>query len=153
MKKAAILFLLFELSLATVSYADESSDIFTVVYRRVQDSDSRESRKEPKNPAPDSLSAFYISASSAPTEVGYLAKGMIRFYQLFISSQDKPSCVFSPSCSHFSAGCFHQYSPIKAVLLTSDRLQRCHAGAYGHYPFDPKTSRLLDRVRFYDHIE
>lgn len=93
------------------------------------------------------------SLQPVPGELGLLARGTIGFYQRFISSQDKPSCVFAPSCSHFATGCFQHYNPLKALLLTSDRLQRCHSGALGHYTYDPITRRLKDPVSRYDHFD
>ena len=88
-------------------------------------------------------------AEHSTGELGLLAHGLIKGYQQLLSSQDKPSCVFTPSCSNFGSQCFAYYNPFKAVVLTSDRLQRCHGGAYPFYPFDSITNRLSDPVENY----
>ena len=87
------------------------------------------------------------------SEVKLLGIGLIRFYQLFISSQDMPVCNFIPSCSQFGMETIKKYGFFRGVLLTSDRLQRCHGMTKRYspqyYPFDEKTGKLFDPVENY----
>jgi putative membrane protein insertion efficiency factor len=87
------------------------------------------------------------------SEMKLLATGLIRFYQLFISSQDMPVCNFTPSCSQFGMKAIEKYGFFRGVLLTSDRLQRCHSmtlrNSHQFYSFDETTGRLFDPVENY----
>ncbi len=74
-------------------------------------------------------------------------------YQNYISTQDMPACIFTPSCSQFSREAIQICGPIKGVLLTFDRLQRCHTFSDKHkkwYSFDLEKNRFYDPVRFYE---
>ena len=90
---------------------------------------------------------------SGTSEMKLLSMGLIRFYQLFISSQDLPVCNFTPSCSQFGMKAMQKYRFFRGVLLTSDRLQRCHGMTKRYspqyYPFDEKTGKLFDPVENY----
>ncbi len=120
-------------SVAVPVPADELSQAYNLIYQRIA-----------AKATPDT-----IRLQTPPQPLNLLAKSMIRSYQIFLSSQDRPSCVFSPSCSQFGAACFSHYNPLKAFLLTGDRLQRCHTGAQAFYPYDPLTDRLFDPVENY----
>lgn len=68
-------------------------------------------------------------------------------YKTFVSSQDKPSCVFSPSCSEYAVEAFKKKGPIRGWFQTFDRLSRCHSFVkHTHYPFDQKKNRFYDPV-------
>jgi len=54
----------------------------------------------------------------------------IRIYQNSFSLVQGDVCNFSPSCSHFGYEAIKYHGLIKGLLLTSDRLQRCHSGAW-----------------------
>lgn len=75
--------------------------------------------------------------------------GMIRFYQLFISTQDMPVCNFTPSCSQFSIDSLRKFGIIKGILLTSDRLQRCNGFSAPYYQIDYRTGKYIDPVQRY----
>ncbi|PID91963.1 MAG: membrane protein insertion efficiency factor YidD [Bacteroidetes bacterium] len=70
------------------------------------------------------------------------------FYKTFISSQDTPSCVFTPSCSEYALRSIQQKGLVLGWLSAFDRLSRCH-GLVGHqhYPFDEEKMRFYDPVR------
>ncbi|RAX53866.1 membrane protein insertion efficiency factor YidD [Helicobacter sp. 16-1353] len=53
-------------------------------------------------------------------------KAIIRFYQLYISPLNPPSCRFYPSCSEYSMLCFRFQNPILASIKTISRLLRCN---------------------------
>jgi putative component of membrane protein insertase Oxa1/YidC/SpoIIIJ protein YidD len=75
----------------------------------------------------------------------------IKFYQYFISSQDLPSCVFTPSCSRFAEQSIHNFGILKGILLTSDRLQRCNSfgDKSNWYTFNFSKKRFNDPVDHY----
>ena len=90
---------------------------------------------------------------SETSEFKLLGMGLIRLYQRFISTQDMPVCNFTPSCSLFGIQAISKYGFFLGILLTSDRLQRCHGAAIQYspryYSFDGKTGRLFDPVENY----
>jgi putative component of membrane protein insertase Oxa1/YidC/SpoIIIJ protein YidD len=103
---------------------------------------------------PDSLSDSTNNKKShikIPTNPKELANLSIKFYQYFISSQDVPSCVFTPSCSRFAELSINRFGILKGALLTSDRLQRCHLfeDKYYWYTFNLYTNRFNDPVSRY----
>ncbi|MBM3242320.1 membrane protein insertion efficiency factor YidD [Candidatus Poribacteria bacterium] len=84
------------------------------------------------------------------SEIKLFSIGLIRLYQLFISSQDMPVCNFVPSCSRFGMEAIRKYGFLRGVLLTSDRLQRCHGlSSQYYYILDEQTGRLIDPVENY----
>jgi putative component of membrane protein insertase Oxa1/YidC/SpoIIIJ protein YidD len=78
-----------------------------------------------------------------------LLKVAIRFYQVFISSQDMPVCNFVPSCSQFGSEAISRLGIIRGVLLTSDRLQRCNGVSTSRYQIDYNSGRLIDPIHTY----
>jgi putative component of membrane protein insertase Oxa1/YidC/SpoIIIJ protein YidD len=85
-------------------------------------------------------------AGSGPAHLWTLpALGAIRLYQLVLSSQDAPSCPFSPSCSHFGQEAIRRFG-FQGLLMTSDRLQRCNGSSLDRYVLDPRTGKRLDPV-------
>jgi len=82
--------------------------------------------------------------TSQPSAAGLLARTTVRAYQLLLSSQDKPSCQFTPSCSNYCTEAIRAHGVIRGVLMCSDRIMRCHPGAALLYERDPETGRALD---------
>ena len=87
-------------------------------------------------------------------ELSLLMLGGIRFYQIFISSQDMPVCNFIPTCSSFAFQAIRRFGPIKGALLASDRLQRCHGFAHLYagtiYEVDEASGKLRDPIERYE---
>ena len=79
-------------------------------------------------------------------EVRILLQGMIRVYQIFLSSQDGDNCGFTPTCSRFGQTALKKYGLVEGVLMTSDRLQRCNGFGRDYYPTDPATDKAIDPV-------
>jgi hypothetical protein len=67
--------------------------------------------------------------------IKYLIIGLIRGYQLLISSWLPPRCRFTPSCSQYAISAFSKYGIIRGFCLTIKRLLRCHP--WGSSGFDP----------------
>jgi uncharacterized protein len=78
---------------------------------------------------------------SEPSFAGSL---LIRAYQELLSTQDRPVCVFSLSCSRFAMEAVQSRGIIMGSFLAADRLQRCNEFAPGHYSVDPLTGKLRD---------
>ena len=81
-----------------------------------------------------------------PSELKVIATGLIRLYQLFISSQDGATCNFQPTCSHFGMACIQEHGVFRGILLTADRLLRCNGSPPQYYRKDSVTGRYLDPV-------
>jgi putative membrane protein insertion efficiency factor len=69
---------------------------------------------------------------------------IISLYQTFISSQDNPSCMFEPSCSHYGQQALQKYGIVNGVLSTADRFLRCNGLSEKAYPFNAKTNKYVD---------
>jgi putative membrane protein insertion efficiency factor len=50
----------------------------------------------------------------------------IRFYQKFLSPFRSEPCGFSPSCSRYGSAAIEEQGPLVGILMTADRLMRCH---------------------------
>jgi len=104
------------------------------------------------NPVTKPESKENISLSFDETsEVKIICMGMIRFYQIFVSSQqnNQSTCTFTPSCSRFGFAAIKKYGAFYGILITSDRLQRCHGFSRKHYPIHPETGKLSDPIELY----
>ena len=60
----------------------------------------------------------------------WLAMGMIRFYQRYLSILKPPTCRFTPTCSQYALQAIGKYGLAKGIYLGVRRLLRCH-------PFHP----------------
>jgi len=78
------------------------------------------------------------------SEVKLGFSGLIRFYQVYISSQDIPSCNFTLTCSRFMTKAIQQHGAFHGILMGSDRLQRCFGPGRKYYPKDTKTGHVID---------
>jgi hypothetical protein len=63
----------------------------------------------------------------------YIALGLIRFYQKFISPALPSACRFYPSCSNYGYQAIEKYGLIKGGWLTVKRISRCHPLHPGGY--------------------
>jgi putative membrane protein insertion efficiency factor len=79
-------------------------------------------------------------------EVKLSLMGLIRAYQLFISTQDMAVCNFTPSCSRFGMRALKEYGVFHGILMTSDRLQRCNGIGRKYYSINPVTGKCHDPV-------
>ena len=60
----------------------------------------------------------------------YLARGLIRLYQLMLSPFIGNQCRFHPSCSNYALEAVDRFGVLKGTALAARRLSRCH-------PFNP----------------
>jgi len=116
------------MSFAQVQFDEELYDLFELKDTAHQDYIS------PLKEAYSDISIF--------VSVGFLA------YKSFVSSQDNPSCVFTPSCSEYAVESIQKKGFFLGWLSTFDRLSRCHGLVNPHhYPFDTEKMRYYDPVQ------
>ena len=102
------------------------------------------------NPMPTPIPQEVVRFNPQETsELKLAATGLIRLYQKFISSQDAPTCSFSPSCSRFGMACIQEYGVFRGILLTTDRLIRCNGSQSRYYHKDSVTGKYIDLVSDY----
>lgn len=70
--------------------------------------------------------------------------GTFRIAQTYILSQDKGVCHFTVSCSDFTVKAVSKYGVFHGLLMSSDRIQRCHAFAKKYYPRDLNKGLAID---------
>lgn len=91
---------------------------------------------------------FTSPLKDASNEFDILVSLGFLVYKKTISSQDQPSCVFTPSCSEYAVEAFQKKGMITGWLHTFDRLSRCHGLAnHSHYHFDKEKNRFYDPVQ------
>ena len=70
-------------------------------------------------------------------------RGLIRFYQWFVSPWLLKSCRFYPTCSDYALEAVEQYGVWKGLWKAVLRLLRCHPWADGGFdPVLPKKEKL-----------
>ncbi|MDQ3395534.1 MAG: membrane protein insertion efficiency factor YidD, partial [Bacteroidota bacterium] len=77
---------------------------------------------------------------------------LFSLYRNIVSEQISAECAFNLSCSRFSAGCIKHHGFVKGVLLTGDRLTRCHVFiATETVPilFDNYSGKVIDDPEMY----
>lgn len=80
-------------------------------------------------------------------EIDVTVSVLFLFYKTFLSSQDVPTCIFTPSCSEYALQSFQQKGIFIGWLNTFDRLSRCHGLVNpAHYHFDVSKNRFYDPV-------
>lgn len=78
------------------------------------------------------------------SELKLAGLGLIRFYQILISSQDMSACTFTLSCSRFSQRAIRRFGFFHGVPMTADRLQRCNGLSRRYYTHDSKSGLAVD---------
>lgn len=69
---------------------------------------------------------------SAPASLGYF---LIRFFQIFISSQDGANCRYRPTCSAYGRQAVQTHGLIIGSFMAGDRIIRCNP--YNKPGYDP----------------
>ncbi|MFC1683427.1 membrane protein insertion efficiency factor YidD, partial [Candidatus Zixiibacteriota bacterium] len=92
------------------------------------------------------LSNFSTKETTRASPLTRPALAAISIYQGIVSPQQGQVCAFEPTCSHFSQKALRQYGLFHGGLMTSDRLQRCHYCAAGHYVLS-ETGRSRDPIQ------
>lgn len=74
--------------------------------------------------------------------------GAIRTYQILISPSKGSFCPMHPHCSLYGYQAFKRYNPVRAFLMTADRLHRC-----GHDLDNYEPVEVAGFVRFLDPVQ
>jgi uncharacterized protein len=99
------------------------------------------------NPIPTAAAAPHPRAEpifNQTNELKMAGSALVRFYQVFISPQDIPSCPFAPTCSEYAKQAIEKYGLLAGVILAAARYQRCNGLSSRFYPRDPAGGRLID---------
>ena len=67
--------------------------------------------------------------------LGHLLAGVVRVYQLGLSSVTPASCRYLPTCSEYAREALQTHGPGKGAWLALRRLARCHP--WGGSGYDP----------------
>ena len=80
-----------------------------------------------------------------PLKIGNIFLEIIKLYQKIISPQMGPKCAFYPTCSEYGYLSINKEGPLRGIIMTTARLQRCQPCSSGYYPVD-KKGRQLDLI-------
>jgi putative component of membrane protein insertase Oxa1/YidC/SpoIIIJ protein YidD len=102
------------------------------------------------NPIAEPVETASPRANSEPlnfttSELSLAGTSLLRFYQVFISTQDIPSCPFEPTDSQFARLAISQYGFVLGIIMASDRYQRCNGFGFWYYR-RTAGGRLIDPV-------
>jgi len=104
----------------------------------------QESREDQNHPVQAEKSPLELRDSTNELEMAGLV--LLRLYQLILSSQDGPRCMFHPSCSEYAKQALAKRGAVVGSLLAIDRYLRCNGQDRDLYPYDPNLRKLLDPV-------
>jgi len=90
----------------------------------------------------EEASTFSIFHEVSEMKMAFL--GLIRLYQIIISSQDKSVCNFTLSCSRFGMAAIQKFGVFHGIPMASDRILRCQGFGRRYYPADAKTGLAID---------
>ena len=83
--------------------------------------------------------------------------GLVRAYQLLLSTHLGRTCRFQPTCSTYAIQAFREYGALKGLVLSVHRLLRCHPwGGHGYDPprwFGEERPSADDRLRTAEEVE
>ena len=65
--------------------------------------------------------------------------GLVHFYQRAISPHLRPSCRYSPSCSHYAVEALERFGALKGSWLAIRRILRCNPWGGSGYDPVPET--------------
>jgi uncharacterized protein len=71
--------------------------------------------------------------------LGKVLIGLVRFYQVAISSWTPPSCRFTPTCSAYAIDALREHGAVRGSWLAARRIARCHP--WGGHGYDPVPVR------------
>ena len=75
--------------------------------------------------------------------LGRILIGVVRLYQLAVSSWTPSSCRFTPSCSAYAVEAIDTHGAWRGGWLALRRLGRCHP--WGGHGYDPVPADRRDR--------
>lgn len=108
---------------------------------------ARTQQLKSERPVPRGANFFRREETS---ELRFLLSGVVRVYQLLISSQDTDVCAYEPSCSRFGMLSMQRFGVVRGFLLTADRLNRCNGLTDSQHDRNLETGKMIDPVEGYD---
>ena len=102
------------------------------------------SRKDPSLSPAAGKSRLDLTDSTSELKMAGLI--LLRLYQVVLSSQDGPRCMFHPSCSEYAKQALAGRGALIGSLMAVDRYLRCNGVDRDLYPYDPILRKLLDPV-------
>lgn len=79
--------------------------------------------------------------------LGRILIGVVRGYQLLVSSWTPPSCRFAPSCSSYAIEAIERHGALRGSWLSLRRIARCHPwGGHGYDPVPLAGGRDTDET-------
>ncbi len=88
--------------------------------------------------------AYTAYARQNKNEIQLLFSALFLGYKTLISSQDGVSCNFTPSCSEYGMLAVKKRGAFIGIMMTFDRLTRCHGFSPNKYKRDDETELLID---------
>ncbi len=71
--------------------------------------------------------------------LGRVLIGLVRFYQVAISSWTPASCRFTPTCSTYAIEALREHGAARGAWLSLRRILRCHPwGGFGYDAVPPR---------------
>lgn len=134
---------------ASVAELDAAiSEVLKRASRKMGNSNPPQKMKE-SAPAANSATSFPTKNEAKPfLPLTFLALGLIRFYQRFISPGLPPSCRFEPSCSRYTYASIERFGLLRGGFLGLFRVCKCHPWHAGgddpvppHFPFGSLSRR------------
>lgn len=99
-------------------------------------------------PVDTSVQNYASPFMESTNEIDITVSALFLFYKTFISSQDMPTCIFTPSCSEYTVQSMRENGIFIGWLSSFDRLSRCHGLVKpSDYYYDIKKNRFYDPVR------
>ena len=86
--------------------------------------------------APVTRDALVEKRTEKPEDNFSISSILFHFYQKYLTDLDGSRCRYTPTCSVYSMWSVKKYGLIKGVIMSTDRLIRCHEGQT-EYSFDP----------------
>jgi putative membrane protein insertion efficiency factor len=87
-----------------------------------------------------------LDLKNRTNELEMVGLTVLRLYQVVLSSQDGPRCMFHPSCSEYAKLALAEHGMFTGSLMAIDRYLRCNGTNRELYPYDPVRRKLLDPV-------
>jgi putative membrane protein insertion efficiency factor len=87
-----------------------------------------------------------LDLTDSTSELKMAGLVLLRLYQVALSSQDGPRCMFHPSCSEYAKQALVEHGAVIGSLMAVDRYLRCNGVDRDLYPYDPMLRKLLDPV-------
>lgn len=155
MKRSSILFIFVIAYFTNQAFAGFDAELKTRLLRKVREENlSRKflHTREPTSEKPSDKTDKIDHSNTMSLGLRWTLLIPIVFHRKIITHQDAPSCTFIPSCSAYGYEAIKRHR-LLGILMTADRLLRCHGGnrqnypSIGNYAYDPVEKKTKTRKR------